>query len=91
MSALTKLTLKAALDGLESKAFSSEEITQAHIAAIEAARSLNAYVLETPDKALQMARASDARRASPGSRTVFRRPSVRGADSVPTFRGRPCS
>ena len=64
MSALTKLTLKAALDGLESKAFSSEEITQAHIAAIEAARSLNAYVLETPDKALEMARASDSRRAT---------------------------
>ena len=64
MSSLTKLTLKAALDGLEAKAFSSEEITQAHIAAIEAARPLNAYVLETPEKALDMARASDARRAA---------------------------
>ena len=63
MSSLTKLTLKAALDGLEAKAFSSEEITAAHIAAIEAARPLNAYVLETPEKALEMARASDARRA----------------------------
>ena len=64
MSSLTQLTLKAALDGLEAKAFSSEEITQAHIAAIEAARPLNAYVLETPEKALEMARASDARRAA---------------------------
>ena len=64
MSSLTQLTLKAALDGLEAKAFSSEEITQAHIAAIEAARPLNAYVLETPEKALDMARASDARRAA---------------------------
>ena len=64
MSSLTKLTLKAALDGLEAKAFSSEEITQAHIAAIEAARPLNAYVLETPEKALEIARASDARRAA---------------------------
>ena len=64
MSALTKLTLKAALDGLEAKAFSSEEITQAHITAIEAARPLNAYVLETPEKALEMAQASDARRAA---------------------------
>ncbi len=64
MSGLTDLTLKAALDGLASKAFSSEEITRAHIAAIEAARALNAYVLETPEKAIEMARASDARRAS---------------------------
>ena len=31
--------------------------------AIEKARSLNAFVLETPDQALEMARASDARRA----------------------------
>jgi aspartyl-tRNA(Asn)/glutamyl-tRNA(Gln) amidotransferase subunit A len=64
MSSLTNLTLKAALDGLAAKSFSSEEITQAHVEAIEAARPLNAFVLETPDKALEMARAADARRAS---------------------------
>src|SRR6201996_5187488 len=64
MSSLTNLTLKAALDGLAAKSFSSEEITRAHIDAIEKARGLNAYVLETPDKALAMARASDARRAA---------------------------
>ena len=63
MSDLTSLTLKAALDGLAEKSFSSVEITQAHIAAVEAARALNAFVLETPDKALEMAKASDARRA----------------------------
>jgi aspartyl-tRNA(Asn)/glutamyl-tRNA(Gln) amidotransferase subunit A len=63
MSSLTKLTLKAALEGLAAKSFSSEEITQAHVEAIEAARSLNAFVLETPEKALDMARAADARRA----------------------------
>ncbi len=39
------------------------EITQAHVEAVEAARALNAYVLETPDRALAMARASDERRA----------------------------
>ena len=61
---LTDLTLKGALDGLAAKAFSSKELTQAHIAAVEAARSLNAFVLETPEKALEMARASDARRAA---------------------------
>ncbi len=62
MSDLTRLTLKSALEGLESKAFSAVELTCAHIASIEAARPLNAFVLETPDKALEMARASDARR-----------------------------
>ena len=64
MSELTSLTLKAALDGLASKSFSSVEITEAHVEAVAAARSLNAYVLETPEKALEMARASDARRAA---------------------------
>jgi aspartyl-tRNA(Asn)/glutamyl-tRNA(Gln) amidotransferase subunit A len=63
MSELTSLTLKAALDGLAAKSFSSEELTQAHIEAVEAARALNAYVLETPDRALAMAKASDERRA----------------------------
>src|ERR1700749_3871464 len=64
MSGRTSLTLKAALDGLNDKSFSSVEITQAHVQAVEAARALNAYVLETPDKALAMAKASDQRRAS---------------------------
>ncbi|HZZ30630.1 MAG TPA: amidase, partial [Phenylobacterium sp.] len=64
MSDLTSLTLKAALDGLSDKSFSSVEITQAHMEAIEAARALNAFVLETPEQAIDMARASDARRAS---------------------------
>jgi aspartyl-tRNA(Asn)/glutamyl-tRNA(Gln) amidotransferase subunit A len=59
MSDLTHLTLKAAVEGLKARRFSSAEITAAHIAAIEAARALNAYVLETPDKALAMAKASD--------------------------------
>jgi aspartyl-tRNA(Asn)/glutamyl-tRNA(Gln) amidotransferase subunit A len=63
MSELTSLTLKAALDGLAGKRFSSEELTKAHVDAVAAARALNAYVLETPDKALEMAKASDARRA----------------------------
>jgi aspartyl-tRNA(Asn)/glutamyl-tRNA(Gln) amidotransferase subunit A len=64
MSALTSLTLKAALDGLADKSFSSVELTQAHVEAVEAARALNAFVLETPEQAIDMARASDARRAS---------------------------
>src|SRR3954463_7311616 len=63
MSDLTKLTLKAALDGLAAKSFSSVELTKAHVEAVEAARALNAFVLETPEQAIEMARASDARRA----------------------------
>ena len=64
MSELTGLTLKAALAGLAERRFSAEEITKAHLAAIEAARPLNAFVLETPDEAVAMARASDARIAA---------------------------
>ena len=61
MSEFTSLTLKGAIDGLKSKRFSAEELTRAHSEAVEAARPLNAYVMETPDKALAMARASDER------------------------------
>ncbi|MCA6224303.1 MAG: Asp-tRNA(Asn)/Glu-tRNA(Gln) amidotransferase subunit GatA [Phenylobacterium sp.] len=64
MALLTDLSLRQALEGLSAKTFSSEELTRAHIEAIEAARPLNAYILETPEKALEMARASDARRAA---------------------------
>ncbi|WP_374655452.1 Asp-tRNA(Asn)/Glu-tRNA(Gln) amidotransferase subunit GatA [Phenylobacterium sp.] len=63
MTSLTSLTLKAALDGLADKSFSSEELTRAHVEAVAAAKPLNAYILETPDKAFEMAKASDARRA----------------------------
>ena len=65
MSDLTKLTLKAAVDGLKAKEFSSAEITQAFLTNIEASNpTLNAYVEVTADKALEMAKASDARIAS---------------------------
>ena len=64
MSDLTKLTLKAALDGLKARDFSSEEITRAFVSNIDAANpALNAYVVQTTDKALAMARASDAKLA----------------------------
>ncbi len=59
MSDLTSLTLAGALTGLRAKQYSSVELTAAHLTAIEAARGLNAYVLETPDRALAMARAAD--------------------------------
>ncbi|MEO1966288.1 Asp-tRNA(Asn)/Glu-tRNA(Gln) amidotransferase subunit GatA [Hyphomonas sp.] len=63
MTDLTKLTLADALDGLKAKKFSSREITQDFIKTIEASRVLNAYVVETPEKALEMADQADARLA----------------------------
>ena len=63
MTELTSLTLGEARDGLRSRSFSAVEIAEAHLAAIEAARALNAYVLETPDQARATARAADARLA----------------------------
>ncbi|MCI0466443.1 MAG: Asp-tRNA(Asn)/Glu-tRNA(Gln) amidotransferase subunit GatA [Beijerinckiaceae bacterium] len=61
MTGLTELTLAEARDGLDQKEFSALELAKAHIAAIEQARALNAFIVETPEKALDMARRSDAR------------------------------
>jgi aspartyl-tRNA(Asn)/glutamyl-tRNA(Gln) amidotransferase subunit A len=63
MSDLTALTLAQARDALRNKEFSAIELADAHLAAMEKARALNAFVLETPDRARAMARASDARLA----------------------------
>jgi aspartyl-tRNA(Asn)/glutamyl-tRNA(Gln) amidotransferase subunit A len=61
MTDLTSLTLAEARDGLAKKSFTSVELTDAHITAVEAARVLNAFVLETPDQARTMAQAADTR------------------------------
>ncbi len=63
MSELTSLTLAQARDALRKKEFSATELADAHIAVIEKARALNAFVLETPDRARDMARAADGRLA----------------------------
>jgi aspartyl-tRNA(Asn)/glutamyl-tRNA(Gln) amidotransferase subunit A len=63
MSSLTSLTIASAREGLRKKEFSALELTEAYIAAIEQARILNAYIVETPDKAREMAKASDAKLA----------------------------
>ena len=63
MASLTGLTMAEALDGLARKDFSSTELTGAYVKAMEQARHLNAYIVETPERALDMAKASDARRA----------------------------
>jgi len=61
MSDLINLTLAEARDAVRGKQISSLELTKAFIGAVEAARPLNAFVTETPDRALDMAKASDAR------------------------------
>ena len=65
--ALTELTLGQARDGLAKGEFSSRELTEAHIEAVEGARDLNAFITETPERALAMADASDARRGDGGA------------------------
>src|SRR5205085_11375536 len=61
MTNLTSMTIAEAKAGLANKSFTSLELTDAYLAAIEAARVLNAYILETPDQARAMARAVDAK------------------------------
>ena len=63
MTDLTSLTLAQARDALQNKDFTATELAEAHLSAIERARALNAFVLETPDRARDMARAADARLA----------------------------
>lgn len=63
MSKPTHLTLAGARDALKKREISSVELTTAHVAAMESLRGLNAFVTETPDKAIEMAKASDARLA----------------------------
>ena len=61
MTALTDLSLAEARDALLKGQVSAVELARAQIAEIERARILNAFIVETPDKALAMAAASDAR------------------------------
>ena len=70
MSDLTSLTVAAARQGLRNKEFSARELTEAHLAAIEAANRLNAFVAVTPEKALDMAGESDRRLAAGEARPL---------------------
>jgi len=64
MTDLTKLTIAEARDGLKAKDYTSLELTDAFLGAIDKANeSLNAYVAVTPDKAREMAKASDEKLA----------------------------
>jgi aspartyl-tRNA(Asn)/glutamyl-tRNA(Gln) amidotransferase subunit A len=65
MTDLTSLTLAEALDGMEKKQFSSAELTDAFIGAIDKANPhLNAFVVQTPELARERAKQSDAKRAA---------------------------
>ena len=63
MAELNHLTMAQALDGLARKDFTAVELAEAHTRAVAAIRPLNAFITETPERALEMAQASDARRA----------------------------
>ena len=64
MSDLTGLSVSDARSGLANGDFTSAELTEAHIAAIDAADELNAFISKTPEIARQRARQSDQRRAA---------------------------
>ncbi|MFZ1662637.1 MAG: Asp-tRNA(Asn)/Glu-tRNA(Gln) amidotransferase subunit GatA [Paracoccaceae bacterium] len=63
MSDLNKLTIAEARDALTKGDTTSVALTEACLAAIDAAGALNAFVHKTPDLAMERARAADARRA----------------------------
>ena len=60
MTDLTKLKIAEARDMLAKGDITSRELTEAHIAAVDAADSLNAFVAKTPEIALRQADAADA-------------------------------
>ena len=70
MADLTELNLAEARDGLVKKEFSAVELTEAHMTRVSASSALNAYVLETPEKAMEMAAESDKKIASGEARPL---------------------
>jgi aspartyl-tRNA(Asn)/glutamyl-tRNA(Gln) amidotransferase subunit A len=64
MSAVTDLGIAAIRDGVRDGAFSAREVAEGFIAAVEKARALNAFTVETPEHALAAADAADAARAA---------------------------
>src|SRR6266498_1615290 len=63
MPALTDLTLAALKAALDKKEASAVEVADAHLKKLDEHRALNAFITETPERAREMARGSDARRA----------------------------
>ena len=61
MAELTRLTIAEARDLLAKGEISARALAEAHLNALDEARGLNAFVTETPDRALAMADAADTR------------------------------
>jgi len=71
MTDLTSFTIAEIREGLARRAFSAVELTDAYLAAIEAANSLlNAYIVTTPEQARAMAQACDERLAAGEARAL---------------------
>jgi aspartyl-tRNA(Asn)/glutamyl-tRNA(Gln) amidotransferase subunit A len=64
MTDLTDLGVAAIRDGVASGEFSAVEVAEAFNANVAAASALNAFIVTTPEKAIEAARATDARRAA---------------------------
>jgi aspartyl-tRNA(Asn)/glutamyl-tRNA(Gln) amidotransferase subunit A len=64
MAAITDLGVAAIRDGFRNGEFSAREVADAFNAAVAKAKSLNAFVIETPEHALAAADAADQGRAS---------------------------
>ena len=64
MSELTDLGIAAIRDGVRDGAFSAREVAEGFVAKVAAAKTLNAFLVETPDHALAAADAADKDRAA---------------------------
>jgi aspartyl-tRNA(Asn)/glutamyl-tRNA(Gln) amidotransferase subunit A len=64
MTNLTDLTVAEIRDGFRAGEFSAREVASAFNANVAAAKALNAFIVETPDRALAAADAADAARAA---------------------------
>ncbi|MCL6250959.1 Asp-tRNA(Asn)/Glu-tRNA(Gln) amidotransferase subunit GatA [Altererythrobacter sp. KTW20L] len=64
MTNLTDLGVKAIRDGVASGAFSAVEVAEAFNANVAAASALNAFIVTTPDHALEAAKQADEARAA---------------------------
>jgi aspartyl-tRNA(Asn)/glutamyl-tRNA(Gln) amidotransferase subunit A len=64
MSELTKLGVAAIRSGVAAGDFSAVEVATAFNANVAKAKALNAFIVETPEKAIEAAQAVDADRAA---------------------------
>ncbi len=64
MSELTELGVAAIRDGVAAGDFSAVEVAEAFNANVSVASELNAFIVATPEAALEAAKATDAKRAS---------------------------